>query len=121
MSKEDNERPEDESDITPIAVPQNGFQSRLPAYLLDGKSEAERYLLTEMSRNTEFLAWAAPILVETHREVRRTNGRLKRVEAWKAMIMNWKILAVGIGGLAAFIASVTEIWPYVKAILFGHP
>lgn len=113
MSKDD--KPEEDSDISPVAIPQGGFQSRLPAYLLDGKSESEKYLLTEMSRNSHFIEWAGPILVSSNYESRKTNGRLKRVEAWKAMIMNWKVLLVALGGLITFVASVIQFLPLVKA------
>lgn len=119
MSKDDNPRFEENSDIAPVTLPAGGFQSRLPAYLLDGKSEAERYLLNEMSRNTHFIEWAAPILVSSNLESRKTNGKLKVLWRYKEIFTGWKGAAAAVAGLAAFIASVIEILPWIKAILFG--
>lgn len=113
----DDARPEDLSDLPLVEVPPNGFQSDLPEYLLKDKSEAERYILTEMSRTSAFVRWAAPILVESNASIRATNGRVKSLEAFRAMFQSWwglvlAVLAI-VGGLAGLVEVVQFIRPYL--------
>lgn len=104
----DDPKPEDKSDIAVLALPNGGFQSRIPAHLLKDKSEEEQYIFGEVSKMASFIEWSAPIIVATHEQSRRTNGRLKGLEAWKAMFTSWwglfgAILSI-IGGLAGLVA-----------------
>jgi len=115
MSSETNTPFENKSDIPAVELPLDGFQSRLPAYLLEGKTEAEKFLLTEMSKTTHFIEWAAPILVNSNLQSRRTNGKVAVLWGYKEVLASWKGVIATIAGLAAFVASITEIYPWLKA------
>lgn len=109
----DDTKPEDQSDLPSLALPANGFQSRIPPYLLDNKTEDEIFLLTEVSKMSAFIEWAAPILISSNHEARKTNGRLKMLEAWRSMFVSWygfagAILSV-IGGIAGLIMAIKTI------------
>jgi hypothetical protein len=104
----DETKPEDKSDIPQIEIPAGGFQSRIPTHLLRGKSDEEQFILTEVSKMAAFIEWAAPIMSDSNLQARRTNGRLKAVEAWKAMFTSWwgfvgAILSI-VGGIAGLVA-----------------
>lgn len=114
MSRDDTAHYEDQSDIPPVMVPANGFSSRIPPYLLEGRTESEQFVLNEVSKMGAFIEWAAPILVSSNLQARKTNGRVSILWSIKEMALGWKGLLGTVAGLAAFIASVFEIWPYVK-------
>lgn len=103
----DETKPEDLSDIPPVEVPNDGFASEVPPYLLANKSEAEQYIITSMSQMSAYIKWSAPILVESNKSIRITNGRVKSLEAWRAVFQSWWALALGgfaiIGGIAGAI------------------
>lgn len=108
------DKPEDSSDIAKVELPINGFSSDIPPYLLEGKSEAEQFILTEVSKMGHFIKWAAPVLVDNNLQARRSNGRLKTLEAFKAMFTSWwgfagAVLSV-IGGIAGVIAVIEFIF-----------
>lgn len=108
-----NPKPEDDSEIPVVAVPPGGFSSKIPSYLLEGKSEAEQYILIEVSKFSEFSNWTAKALVDTNMQVRRTNGRVKALEIWKGFFTSWygfagAILSI-IGGLAGLIIAIKTI------------
>lgn len=113
MPKDDGHY-EDHSDIPPVSLPPNGFVSKIPAYLLEGKSESEQFVLNELSKMSSFVEFAGPLMVSTLNQCRRTNGKVAIMWNIKEMALGWKGLLGTIAGLAAFIASVFEIWPYVK-------
>lgn len=103
-----DERSDAQSDIPPLELPPGGFVSRIPEHLLAGKSESERWLMTEMGRFAHFTEWAGTALVAAHSEVRKTNGTVKGLVAFKAMFYSWwgfagAILSI-IGGLAGVVA-----------------
>jgi hypothetical protein len=97
-------KPEESSDIPVLELPKEGFKSRIPPSLLAGKPEEEQFILNEVSKMAAFAEWAAPILVSSNLEARKTNGRVKRLEGWKNMFSSWwalggVILSI-LGGLA---------------------
>lgn len=109
----DDKKPEDQSEIEAIALPINGFQSRIPPYLLEGKTESEQYILMEVSKFSEFSTWAAKILVDSNLQARKTNGRVRNLEAWRGLFTSWygfagAVLSV-IGGIAGLILAIQTI------------
>jgi hypothetical protein len=114
----DDKKPEDQSEIAELTLPITGFASKIPPYLLEGKTEAERFILTEVSKFSEFSTWAAKVMVETHLEVRKTNGRVRAIEAWKSLFTSWygfagAVLSV-IGGIAGLIIAIQTIAIFFK-------
>lgn len=66
------------SDIPEIKLPDGGFQSKTPEYLLEGKVDSEKWMLQNMGKLMSFMEWAGPTLLSTHNEVRKTNGRVTK-------------------------------------------
>lgn len=111
-----DERPQDQSDIPPIELPPGGFVSRIPPHLLVDRPETEQFVLSEASKMAHFIEWAAPVIMATHGEVRKTNGSVKGLLAFKAMFYSvWgfcgALLSV-IGGLAGLFAVIQFIASY---------
>lgn len=112
-----DDRPEDHSDIEPISLPPNGFQSRIPAYLLEGKSDSEQYVLNEVSKMGHFIEWSAPILLSSNVEARRTNGRVKTLWALKELFTGVRGIIIGTLGFIGSLAGVFELIKLVKELL----
>ncbi len=82
------------------------FKSQIPDYLLADATLQEKYIMTELSTGAQCNRWLINALVETHAQVRRTNGRLIRAEEsikdlkeiGKTARVEWRTLAK-IGGL----------------------
>lgn len=101
MAEDKEDQFEHTSDIPPLAMPV--FTSKIPPHLLKGASEEAQYILTELSLQSEYLRFVIPVLMATHAEVRRTNGKVKSLNAWRSSIMNWKVMIFAVvtifGGL----------------------
>jgi hypothetical protein len=126
----DDTRPEDHSDIAPIELPINGFQSRIPPHLLEGKSESEQYILNEVSKMGHFIEWAAPLMVDSNQQQRKTNGSVKILKAnvgdldlkkeiarfrkFQDMFKSWWALIGGLVILVGGIASVAQLVQFAK-------
>ena len=117
MSDDTSSHPEERSEIPIAEIPKNGFSSQIPAYLLDGKSEAEAYILTEVSKMSHFIEWSAPLILDNNLQARKTNGRVKGLEGWRLKLTTgWGmvvavfgfVLAV-IGGIEGLIALATYL------------
>lgn len=121
MSSETIQHYEDHSDIPEMTLPTGGFTSKIPSYLLEGKSESEQFILNELSKMGSFIEFAGPMMAATHSQVRRTNGKVAILWNIKEMALGWKGLLGTVAGLAAFIASVFEIWPWVKGFFVHAP
>lgn len=66
------------SDIPEIKLPDGGFQSSTPKFLLEGKNDSEKYLLDSVGKINHYIDWSAEKLVAISQEVRKTNGRVNR-------------------------------------------
>jgi len=107
MPDENSSHPENQSEIPIAEIPKNGFSSQIPAYLLDGKSEAEAYILTEVSKMSQFIEWAAPLLVDNNLQARKTNGKVKRLERWKLKLTTgWGMVVTVFGFILAVIGGI---------------
>lgn len=120
MTKPTDDRPEDESSIPPVTLPEGGFQSRIPPYLLEGKSEAEQFILNEASKMSGFVEWAAPILVDMSMQTRRTNGRVSRLETYRDILKSWWALSGAILAIIGGVAAAVEVVEFVLAHFVGH-
>ena len=87
------------------------LKSDIPPHLVKEVGESERYVLEQLSILSQYATWSIKAEMDTNAAVRRTNGRLMKVEKWKSMMESWWVLAGAvlsiIGGLSALVA-VTE-------------
>jgi len=112
MSDESNRHIEEESAYPEVKLPD--FKSDIPAPLLANAPEETRYILEQLSVLSQYVKWSAPVMVETNLQVRRTNGRLARVEAWKSMFTSWWGLALGLFAIVGAAAGTVEVIAYLK-------
>lgn len=104
---EDSNQLENQSTYAKIEVPD--LKSDIPEYLTKDSSEPEKYILAQLSILTQHAKWSSQVLVDVNSNVRRTNGRLIRVEAWKEMFSSWWILAGALISVVGGIVGVIEI------------
>lgn len=77
----DSNAPFPKSPYPPLTLPEGGFKSNLPEHLLADADPATRWIMEQLSKNTQAVEWACHGLTETHAQVRLTNGRLLKAEA----------------------------------------
>lgn len=83
---------EHESTYPPLNLPT--FESEIPEHLLKGVSQETRFVMENINIQTQYIKWLCEAAIDTNLQVRRTNGRLKRVEVWKDKINNgWVVTA----------------------------
>lgn len=115
MAEDVENHPENSSDIAPLTLPENGFQSRIPSYLLEGKTEAEQYILNEVSKMGHYIEWSSKVLMSSNLEARRTNGKVKTLWALKNLFAGYKGLVIGIFAAIAAVTGVLEIAQFIIA------
>lgn len=103
---------EEESSYPEVKVPD--FKSDIPPALLGNTPEETRYILEQLSIQSQYLRWAAPVLAEMNLQTRKTNGRLARVEAWKAMFTSWWGLLLGLFAVVGAAAGVIEVLSFFR-------
>lgn len=93
MSKDHIENPEDYSDIPEVKLPEEGFKSEIPEALLQDCSAKDRYLYESLSEMKGYIKWSAPIVLDSNRQVRKTNGRVnqneKDIDNLEEQIKSW--------------------------------
>ena len=89
------------------------FKSDIPPHLLHESTEGEKWIFEQLSVTKQFIEWSVDAHLKTHSAVRRTNGRLKKVEAWKEMFSSWWVLAGAIFTIIAAAAGVVEVISFV--------
>ena len=83
------------------------FKSEIPDYLLADASPQDKHIMAALSVGAQYNRWLVNALVETHAQVRRTNGRLIRAEAdiadlkgdKRSVKVGWKVIATIVGGV----------------------
>jgi hypothetical protein len=113
MPDQDNIEPES----TYPALEKPDFKSDIPPHLVKDVGESERYILEQLSILSQYVSWSVKAQMDTNSAVRRTNGRLIKVERWKTMLQSWWALVMVVmavlGGLGTII-SVADF--FVKVI-----
>jgi hypothetical protein len=110
MPDDNKNHPEDKSEMAIAEIPPQGFQSTIPEYLLKDKTEAEAYILTEVSKMSQFIEWAAPIILESNLNIRKTNGRVRGLEGWRMKVTTgWGMVATTIAAILALIGGIEGI------------
>jgi hypothetical protein len=106
-----NETTLPESTYPPLEKPV--LTSDIPEMLYKNSSEAEKYILNQLSINKQFIAWSIEAQLSTHAAVRRTNGRVIALESWKdkitSIVSSWWGLCGAILTLIGGIAGVVQI------------
>lgn len=74
------------SDIPELKMPK--INGSIPDELMQNLSPEMKHLFSEQSKQTQLLTWCAQALIDTNRQVRITNGRVKKVEEWKNKLTN---------------------------------
>lgn len=68
------------SDYPELTLPSGGFQSNIPSHLLENATKADKWLMEQISKNTQAIEWNNHATIDTNLQVRKTNGRLKDAE-----------------------------------------
>lgn len=56
------------------------FQPSVPEFLLEGASDQDKYIISQLSLVNQYVQWAVTTEMSTHSQVLKTNGRLIRAE-----------------------------------------
>jgi hypothetical protein len=77
------------------------FESSIPEHLLEGVSKDTKFIMENINIQTQYIKWLCEAAIDTNEQVRKTNGRLTKVENWKNKLTNgWTITAaiITVGG-----------------------
>lgn len=69
-----------ESRYPELSLPPGGFKSTIPAYLLDGADDQQRWIMEEISRNSAATEFACRGAVELSQHLRALNGKTYKTE-----------------------------------------
>ncbi len=109
-------------DVTPDStyaqlVAPTEFRSQIPTHLLARASDEDKYIMSELSIGAQYNRWLVNALVETHAQVRRTNGRLIRAEeSIKALQGEEKTVKVGWKTVKWIVGAVVTVITVAAAI-----
>ena len=103
----------------PILEPPGDFKSQIPEHLLVDASTADRYLMEQMSIMRQYVAWSVGAHLSNDKNLRLTNGRLRRAESnidtlkddKKSVISGWKAIVTVAGiisGLVSFLVLIYQ-------------
>ena len=104
MTHIDLENIAEDSTYPVIELPE--FDSTIPEHLLHDVSKENRFVMENINIQTQYIKWLCQAAVDTNHQVRKTNGRLKKVESWKEKLSNWWVAALAIftvSGTAALV------------------
>ncbi len=115
--------PHDHDDVTPDStyaqlIAPTEFRSQIPTHLLARASDEDKYIMSELSIGAQYNKWLVNALVETHAQVRRTNGRLIRAEEdikglkadRKSVKVGWKVITAIVGGTITLVTLAVTIY-----------
>ena len=86
MPLDDTDHIAHESTYPQLELPE--FESTIPEHLLTGVSKETQFVMENINIQTQYIKWLCQSAVDTNHQVRKTNGRLKKVETWKDKISN---------------------------------
>lgn len=120
--------PNSHEDVTPDStyaqlVAPAEFKSQIPAYLLNGASDQDKHIMAELSIGSQYNKWLVNALVETHAQVRRTNGRLIRAEEdlkdlkgdRKSVKVGWKVIGWIAGAVVTLVTLIAAVYEALHA------
>lgn len=80
MPPSNESQPLFESRFPELILPKNGWESNIPAHLLDGIDPQTEWLLNEISKNTQATNFACQAVVDVSKHLRTLNGRVYKGE-----------------------------------------
>ena len=93
------------------------YESSIPEHLLEGVSKDTKFIMENLNIQTQYIKWLCEAAINTNEQVRKTNGRLTKVEEWKNRLTSgWSITAAAI----AFTGSIVLIGTKVIKVLSGQ-
>lgn len=107
MPHDDSDSIAHESTYPQLGLPE--FESTIPEHLLAGVSRETQFVMENINIQTQYIKWLCEAAIDTNHQVRKTNGRLKKVETWKD-----KVSSVWVVGGAFLTFSATVILLAVK-------
>ncbi len=92
------------------------FESTISPVLLSkiSNDEVTREILSQLSVISQHQEFQSDAVVNLNYQVRHTNGRLKRVEAWKEVLSSWYAMAAFLVG--GVIVLINTIWGIIEII-----
>lgn len=100
------------SDYPELQLPD--IEMQIPEELLQNLDPTTKYLYIEQNRQTQYITWMAKTLVDINRQVRITNGRVKKVENWKTMLTNsWSLTVFGLVLFSTLVTLFSKIFSFV--------
>ena len=116
MSHHDSDPIADESSYPQLELPE--FESTIPPHLLEGVSKETQFVMENLNIQTQYIKWLCQSAIDTNLQVRKTNGRLKKVETWKEKISSiWMVSAALLTFSGTMALLVTRVY---KAIFTEH-
>lgn len=95
------------------------FESTIPEHLLQDVSKETRFVMENINIQTQYIKWLCEAAIDTNHQVRKTNGRLKKVETWKDKVSNaWVIGAAAFTFISTFMLIIFKL---IKLIVPGSP
>jgi hypothetical protein len=56
---------------------------------------------------SQFIEWAAPVILESNLNIRKTNGRVRGLEGWKMKVTTgWGMVATTVAAILALIGGI---------------
>ena len=94
MEKDDYINPQDISSIPPLELEE--FECKIPQHYLDKcKNDDMKFVMEKVSESSEAIKWLCNAMIDTNRQVRHTNGRLKMAETDIRKLSTWQKIANG--------------------------
>ena len=102
----------------PPLEPPAEFKSQIPEHLLEGSNQTDRYIMEQMSIMRQYSDWSVKALLSQDKNVRLTNGRLRRAEEdikylkgeEKSVKVGWKLLVTIAGALITIVTTAALIY-----------
>lgn len=105
----------DETESTIPALEKPEFKSDIPPHLLANASENEKYVLEQLSMVMQYVRWSSQVEVDTNHQVRKTNGRVIKLERWKEMFSSWWALLLAILTIVGGMAGLVEVIKFLSS------
>lgn len=105
---------ERDSDYKELKLPE--YSPQIPSHLLAGLSPEMQHLFEQQSMQSQYLKWTCEAMVDTNKQVRKTNGRLKKVENWKEKLTSFGAIILAaiviLSSLLSLIVKIFELIPF---------
>lgn len=107
----------DDSNVTPDSTypplePPGEFKSQIPEHLMKDASATDRYMMEQMSIMKQYSDWSVKANLGHDRNIRTTNGRLRKAEAEieglkddkRSFISGWRAIAAVAGIISGVVS-----------------